>query len=69
LFTNTGNEMKHCNLAVATKYRNKIKSEPWNIPMSSNGTVLEITERQSGPETPPRIPTALPSKRESYLLL
>jgi hypothetical protein len=66
---NTGKAVKHFNLALATRNRDKIESEPWNIPMSSNGTVLEIIERQSGPETPPRTPTALPLKRKSYHLL
>jgi len=33
--------------------------------MSSDGTVFEIRERQSGPETPPRAPTAHALKRES----
>jgi hypothetical protein len=37
--------------------------------MSSNGTVLEIIERMSGPETPPRIPTAQPLKRSYSLLI
>lgn len=45
--------------------RDAINTESKTLPMSSNGTVLEITERQSGPETPPRTPTAHALKRES----
>ena len=33
--------------------------------MSSTGTALEMSERQSGPETPPRTPTAHALKRET----
>jgi hypothetical protein len=59
-------KLKQCSVNNQRFYlRHTINTELKVLPMSSSGTVLEIIERQSGPDTPPKMPTPHPLKRET----